>query len=170
MKKYLLPLAFFSLITVSVFAQPPIKIYAYSQATTPGTIPVDENGNPVRFKADRLNYFFYAVYSSSYKLKFDGIWIKGKGFSVQTSRVNSTPVTVTNNDIPAEPVTTVLVPATNKWVMSIQPISESGITVKAAWFRDMLKKNELVISYYYNGRKYFIPVKKIKVLPPVAGL
>jgi hypothetical protein len=161
---------FLLLFSLSALAQPPVKLYAYSQETTPGTIPVDENGNPIRPRGPLLNYFFFAAYSSSYTIRFDGIWIKGKGFSVQTSKVASTPVTITNNNIPSNPVTTVLVPATKLMVISIQPISPSGNSVNSSWFRELAKKNELIISYYYKGKKYFIQVKKIKVLPPVAGV
>src|SRR6185503_14477777 len=138
---------FFLLFSFSAFAQPPVKLYSYSQETTPGTIPVDEKGNPIRPRGPLLNYFFYAAYSSSYAIKFDGIWINGKGYTVQTSKVGSTPVTITNHDIPANPVTTVLVPATKLMVISIQPVSPSGNTVNTPWFRDLSKRNELIISY-----------------------
>ncbi|HYC41226.1 MAG TPA: hypothetical protein VEB63_12150 [Chitinophagaceae bacterium] len=150
-------------------AQPPVTIYAYSQATTPGMIPVDESGKPLDSRKERINYFIYAAFPDNYALKFDGIWIRGQGHRVQTHVVESTPVVITNNDIPAQPVKTVLVPATRRRVISIQPLSQSPITVRAAWFRDMTRRNELVVSYFYKGKKYFLPVRKFKVLPPVAA-
>ena len=152
-----------------VFAQFSVKVYAYSQATTRGMIPVDENGNPIGDK-ESVNYFIYVAHSPASKISWDGIWIKGKAFSVQTSRVSTTPVTVTNNDIHANPVKTILVQATSQAVTSIQPIEPNGRTVRASWFRDMAKRNELIVSYYYKGKKYFTPVKKFKVLPPVSGM
>ena len=143
------------LIAMSAFAQHSIKVYAYSQATTPGMIPVDEQGNPIRPK-ESVNYFFYTAFSPSYIIRFDGIWIKGEGYSVQTSKVGKTPVTLINNTIPSDPETTTLVPATKLTVISLQPIEPTGNIVKASWFRDMIKRNELVISYYYKGKKYWL--------------
>jgi hypothetical protein len=166
MKK--LYLVFFSFLTVTAFAQPAVRIYAYSQETTPGIIPVDENGRPIRSKEPLVDYYLFAAYSPAYNIRFDGI--KGQGYSVQTSKAGKTPITVTNNDISSNPVTTVLVPATKLTVISLQPISPSGNEVKANWFREMLRKNELIISYFYKGKKYFIPFKKIKSLPPVFGV
>ena len=167
MKK--LYLSFILLVTISAFAQPSVKIYAYSQRTTPGMIPVDENGNPRRV-GESLNYFIYAAFSPSFTIRFDGIWINGLGYSVQASKVGKTPVTIINNNIPTNPETTTLVPATKLSVISLQPIEPTGNVLKTAWFRDMIKRNELVISYYYKGKKYFQPVRKIKALPPVFGV
>jgi len=162
-------LAFCLLVSTIAFAQPRIRVYAFAQETTPGTIPVDEYGNPRKMEPN-INYLLYAEYQGSYAIKFDGVWIKGKGYSAQSSVVTSTPVTITNYDIPSKPVTIVLVPATKQKVMELQPIGRASINVNAAWFRDMLRKNELIISYYYKGKKYFIPVRKLNWLPPVSAM
>lgn len=169
-KHYFLFLLFFSGVA---FAQPVIKTYAYSQLTTPGNIPVgtDESGKSVELKELPVNYYIFATHLPSARVNFGSVWIKGKYYQTQVEKVTETPVISTNYDIPANPTKTVLVPATKQQVMAIAPVGSPGDSViRAAWFRHMLKNYELIISYYYKGKRYFIPVKKIKILPPVAGI
>ena len=159
----------------TAMAQPSVKIYAYSQETTPGIIPKDvsdENGKPVSpQKEARVNYYFFAACSPSAKINFPEVWINGKYFKVQTSRVDSTPVVMTNNNIPNNPVKEILVPVTRLRVISIVPIGTPGTkNIRSAWFRTMLNKSALIISYLYKDKKYFLRVKKIKPLLPVAGI
>ena len=165
---------FFLVISCSAVGQPAVKIYAYSRVTTPGTVPVipDESGKPsgVKIKTGE-NYYIYAVYAGSAKISFAEVWIGGKYFQTQTERIESTPVLSINNDNPSNPVKEILVPATTKNVISISPVGTPGDkTVKASWFRKMAKNTELIVSYFYKGKKYFIGVKKIKPLLPVAGV
>jgi hypothetical protein len=171
MKKiYLIPLLF---ISGFAFAQPAIKTYAYSQLSYPGTIPVgtDESGKSVEMKELPVNYYIFATHLPSARVNFGSVWIKGKYYQTQVEKVKETPVISTNYDVPSNPEKTVLVPATRHQVMSITPVGNPGDSViRAAWFRHMVKNYELIISYYYKGKRYFIPVKKIKILPPVAGI
>lgn len=168
---------FLFLLTISLAAmgQPSVKIYAYSQVTTPGNIPAgvtDENGKPVDLKlVPSVNYYIFAVYPGSVQINFNEIWIRGKYYKVQTERVASTPVVNTNNDNPSSPIKTVLVPSTQLQVTAISPVgSFSNIMIRTSWFRNMLKRSALIVSYVYHGKKYFIGVKKIKTLQPVAGI
>ncbi len=167
-KLYFLLLLF---ISCSVLAQPRIKIYAYSQVVMPGTIPVDENGRPLRPKELPVNYYIFAVNKSFVKINFTEVWIKGKCYKTQTSPVDSTPVITTNYDIPDNPVKTILVPATKLRVISISHSEACGnIKKSSSWLLNMTKHAELIVSYFYQGKKYYIPVKKIKVLQTVAGV
>jgi hypothetical protein len=170
MKKFYFISTFF--ITGIISAQVPVKIYAYSQVHTPGNIPVgnDENGGSPEIKQFPVNYYIFATLSPSPKVIFGPVWINGKYYRTVTSTV-STPVVNTVNNIPDQPEQKILVPATKQKAISINLEGDARDTViKAAWFRNMVRNSELIITYDYKGKRYFVPVKKIKVLPPVAGI
>ena len=157
------------------FSQPSVKIYAYSQVSTPGTIPSipSENGTGTEKPSGRPGevYYIYASFSPKIKISFTEVWIHGKQYQVTSEKILSTPVYSINKDHPTQPKTEILVPATKQQVIYIAPVGEGNDKrLKAAWFTKMLNNSELIVSYLYKGRKYFIPVKKIKVLQPVAGV
>jgi hypothetical protein len=166
---------FLIMVPLSGIGQQSVKIYAYSQVVTPGTIPkgvTGENGNRVNTKKESaVNYYIFATHSASVKISFGEIWVNGKFYSVQTHKVDSTPVININKTIPANPEKEILVPFTRQQVVSIVPgKTMNNVISQGAWFRNMAKKNELIVSYMYRGKKYFIAVKKIKMLKPVAGV
>jgi hypothetical protein len=168
-KLYFISLLF---VTGVISAQVPVKIYAYSQVHTPGNIPVgnDENGGSPEIKQFPVNYYIFATLSPSAKVNFGPVWINCKYYHTITTTV-TTPVVNTINNIPDQPEQKILVPATRKKAISISIDGDPRDTViKAAWFRNMIKSSELIITYDYKGKRYFVPVKKIKVLPPVAGI
>jgi hypothetical protein len=163
------------LISLTAISQSSVKIFAYSQTVTPGIIPkgvTDENGNPVKTKKESaVNYYIFAVYPASAKLCFGEIWIKGKFYAVQTHKIDSTPVINVNENIPGNPIKEVLVPFTRSKVISIVPGKTMNSSIsRTSWFRNMTKRNKLIVSYMYGGKKYFIGVKKIKPLQYAAGL
>jgi len=166
----------FSILTsLTAISQPSIKIFAYSQTTTPGTIPkgvTDENGNQVNSKKEfPVNYYIFAAHTVSAKIIFTEIWIKGKFYSVQTHKVDSTPVVNINENMPGNLVKEVLVPFTKSKVIAIAPGKTMNNNVsRSSWFQNIAKHNELIFSYMFGDKKYFIGVKKIKVLEPIAGL
>ena len=170
-------LYFLFLIAISLggISQPRVKIYAYSQITTPGTIPkgvTDENGNRLNTKKEiSVNYYIFASYNSSAKIAFSEVWIKGKLYNSKIKKIDSTPVINVNETIPDKPVKEELVPATKEKVLSIVPAEtkKSSLT-KTSWFIKMTKHSELIVSYLYHGKKYFIMIKKIKMLEPIAGV
>jgi len=166
---------FLVLIPFTAISQSSVKVFAYSQTQTPGIIRkgvTDENGNPVNTKKESpVNYYFFAVYPHSASIIFTEIWLKGQFYSVETHKMDSTPVINLNENMPGKPVKEVLVPFTKQQTISIMPIKSmnSGLN-QYSWFRNMSRHNELIVSYMYAGKKYFIAVKKIKVLEPVANL
>ena len=156
-------------------SQPVVKIYAYSQIATPGIIPkgvTDENGNRINTKKEpAVNYYIFASYSSPAKINFSEVWIKGKFYNVRIKKIDSTPVINVNETIPDKPVKVELVPASKGKVLSIIPAeTKKSSLIKTSWFINMTKHAELIVSYTYKGKKYFISVKKIKILEPVAGV
>jgi hypothetical protein len=166
---------FLMTISISAISQPSIKIYAYSQVVTPGTIPkgvTDENGNRVNTKKESpVNYYIFAAYNPSAKISIGEIWIKGKFYDSQIKNVDSTPVVNINKNIPGNPVKETLVPVTKLKVISIIPGKTKNSSLsRSSPFIKMTKHAEFIVSYIYHGKKYFIEIKKIKVLQPVAGV
>jgi hypothetical protein len=160
---------------LSTFAQPSVKLYAYSQVVTPGMVPkgvIDENGNTVNIKKESpINYYIFAAYNSSIKISFGEIWIKGKFYNTEIKNVDSTPVVLTNENIPQNPSKEILVPATKLKVISIVPgKTKNSSLARSPSFIKMTKRAELIVSYIYRGKKYFIEIKKIKLLQPVVGV
>lgn len=171
-KKWLLFLVLAPLMAIS---QLPVKIFAYSQSELPGTIlkgVTDENGNPLHIKKETpVNYYIFAAYPTSNNIIFKEIWLKGKFYSVETQKIDSTPVIKINNNVPDNPVKEVLVPYTRLNVISITPTTALNKTLKRCSKAGKLaSKNELIVSCIYRGKKHFIGIKKIKVLEPVANL
>ena len=160
----------FLITALAAGCQPAVKIFAYSQETTPGNIP--KNGNPAGAKRGAsLNYFFYAAYKPNTTINFSEVWIGKDYYKVQTERVASTPVIMTNKDIPSQPVKEELVPATSKQVVSIVPAGLPAYNnIDSAWFKKLQDKSALIVSYFYKGKKHYTGVKSIKPLLPAAGM
>lgn len=155
------------------FSQPSVKLYAYSQVSTPGTVPAfpSENGNNTSVRMPGEVYYLYALLSPKYKITISDVWIHGKNYEVTTEKVLKTPVYSINQDHPTQPKTEILVPATKQQVLFISPVGEArDKKINATWFSKMLKSSEVIVSYFYKGKKYFLPLKKIKALQPVAGV
>jgi hypothetical protein len=165
----------FVLTSLSAISQPSIKIFAYSQAVSPGIVPkgvTDENGKTITTKKEiAVNYYIFASYNKSIKINIEEIWIKGNFFNPVVKNIDSTPVLNINETIPGNPVKVIMVPATTQKVISLKPgeLIKNHI-IQASSFRNLAKHAELIISYVYKGKKYFIGVKKIKVLEPIAGV
>ena len=166
---------FLGLPSCSVWSQPPVKIYAYSQVERPGIVPariMDENGHLINTKKEPpVNYYIYGAFAVSAKIGFTEIWINGKYYKTETAAIDSTPVISINYDIPAAPFKEILVPSAKLRVISITPVgSPVPEPVRTSWFRNMVKHAELIVSYFYKGKKYFTGINKIKKLRPVAGV
>jgi hypothetical protein len=174
-KKYQLALFCVLLTNISLSAQysPIIKKYAYSQITTPGTVPVDtdENRNKITRKSQSLpTYYIYVTTAKKDAIKATEIRIKGKRYSVQTEEVLETPVEAINTDITDNPKKTILVPKTQNKVLRLTPLRMLSENKPGNYVKQLMAKSELVIVCTLKGKKYFTTVKKIIVLPPVAGM
>ena len=158
-------LVLFTAILVCVSAKAQIKpvikkIHAYQQGTVQGIPPA---GNDERKPA--YNYWIYI--ETSGKISVADIWISGKRFSVKTEPVRKTPVLKINYNAPDGSDSVVLVPETKNCVMLIYPsgkIKDSAIGSK--YVSGLIKKSELVIGYFWKGKKYFAPVKAFTSLDP----
>jgi hypothetical protein len=171
MKKNLL--FFIALIAgLTLFGQPAIRIFAFEQENLPGTKPAgvkDENGNPVKKAAAKKNYFIFLSFKKTYNITPEQIFIRGKASGIQSTTIKTPPVVYTNNNIPNNPEKTVLVPFTNDKVLEVQVNDKSTNEKKTASVQKLAGKNDVVISYLWKKKIYFIALKKLKKLEPVAN-
>ena len=171
MKKNLLFFVLF-IAGISASAQPAIKVFAFEQQNLPGTIPAgikDENGNPIKKAATKKNYFIFLSFKKNCVITPVQVFLKGIPFSVQVTDNKKTPVEYTNNTIPNHPDKTILVPKTNNRVIKIDPIEAQGSENKDPHVEKLTKSNDLVIAYMWKKKKYFVTLKKMKQLDPVAN-
>jgi len=139
------------------------KIYGYKQKVMPGTIRVDENGNPAPRKTI-YNYYIYLASTS--KVTPVEIWINNEPYDVTINEVKTTPVEYTNPTSDAGK-SKILVPKTTRRVLQLTPalnkIQKPTLKGKA-----LSVKNELVIIYKGNRKLYYKTVSKLSVLEPLS--
>ena len=151
--------------------QPTLKVFAFSQEAVPGIVAknvTDENGKPVeRKKEPAANYYIFAGYSTSLKITIGDLWISGKMYRVSVKPVDSTPVIHINDNDPKAPVRELLAPSTPLRVVEItvkDMVAEKN--KRPSWLISMIRNSDLVVSWYYKGKKYFTGVRKFKKLLP----
>jgi len=163
------------LSSFAAISQSSVKIFAYSQTETPGNIPkgiTDENGNQViKRRETPVKYYIFATHPPSVNIIFTEIWIKGKLYTVETQKIDSTPVIHVNKNMPGNLKEEVLVPYTVQQVIAIVPGSVKNKTLKrCSRISKLANNNELVLRYIDRGKKRFTGIKKIKLLEPIANL
>jgi hypothetical protein len=164
-------LLFAGIITCQLMAaQPPLKIYGYSQVFTPGMVPsedaVDEgSGRKIEMPRFIVNYFIFIAADSGKKILPSEIWIGGKWDTVSGQTRVNTPF------ISEYPEKRTLVPATKLKVQQLVIGDTLRRQVKrSVTIQKMMKENQLIIVYWWNGKKYYARLKKIVELPPVHGV
>lgn len=151
-------------------AQPSVKLFGYSQKFVPGMVPQedlpDENGGqPVKRPRVITNYYIYTATATSVTIVPTAIWIGGKWDTITSQQVIKSPVFT---EVPEKKQ---LVPLTSRVVKQLNigdtlqsPLAGIGKLKK------MMSENEVIISYTWKGKRYFIPLKKLSALEPVHGL
>lgn len=89
-----------------------------------------------------------------------------KAYKVKVEPVAKTPVEHTNRNIPARPVTTVMVPKTAHKVVRLLPGATASSTSPAASARKLMETHELVVSYKWKGKTYYKALDQIAELEP----
>jgi hypothetical protein len=167
MKKILL----FSAIVIvglNLFGQPTVKIFAYEQDNLPGTRPagvVDENGKPIKKAAPKKNYFIYLSFKPQYNIKPVQIFIKGQSYEVGAFSVRKAPIEYVDNMVPNNTEKTVLVPSTSDKVLEVPVAEPSPGQKKTSNVQKLSAKNDVVVAYMWNNKKYYATLKQIKKLP-----
>lgn len=168
MQKLLLILLLLSGLVSS--AQPALSLRAYKQAVAPGTVPVgvSENSSPGAEVRKRIatRYYLYLSHSPKTAIQPQRLWIGKKAYMVEVEPVAKTPVEHVNRNIPARPVTTVLVPRSSQKVVRLKPGAATEAAPLPASARSLIETSELVVSYTWKGKTYYKALDKITVLDP----
>ena len=170
MKKIGLLLTFVLAITfLKAQSYPGVKVYGFKQAVSGGMRPphtITENNKTIEATVKpKNNYWFYLTYPVKVNAIPTEIYINGKKFGVRTEAVKHTPVLYTDNKIPDEPKTTVMVPQTNNKVLFVIPGAPQSFTPSAS-LKSKVASNEVVIGYTIKGKKYYGVLKNMTRLEP----
>ncbi len=176
-KKIFIGCFLFCLFTAPSFSQlilPIKKIHAYKQATIPG-IPqtsFDENGNKIiASRKPTFNYWIYVEFQKSEKIEIVDLWISGIRFKAKSETINSLPVKKIIYTANSGNDTVLLMPPTSQNVLLTYPIDLLNKNSNSStYLNKLIKQSELVIGFYWNGKKYFASTKQIKLLEPDAHL
>jgi len=171
MKKNLLFFIVF-IIGSNLYSQPPVKIIAFEQESLPGAKPAgvtDENGNRVKKAAAKKNYFIFLSFKKTYNITPAQVFIRGKAFAIRSKTLKKTPVEYANNTVVNNPEKITLVPFTNDKVLGVDIAEISRQEKKPNSIQKLVDKNDVVISYVWNKKTYFVSLQKIKRLEPAAN-
>lgn len=170
---FLLSLSLFICASVSAQVKTPIKkIHAYKQENIPGIRPVefDEKGN--RLQKERrptYNYWFYIEIPAKEKITVADLWISGKRYSAKNETLNKTPVQKIIYSASGGPDTAILVSKTiNKVILTYPSGQLKDSVIGSRYISNLIRNSELVIGYYWKGKKYFAAVKSLVNLEPDA--
>ena len=172
MKKSILIFVFSLNVLLLVAQKPPaIQIHAYYRETLPGAAPnevIDETGKAVvRAEERQVTYFIYFIQPAGYKIKPAAVWLEGKAHKFSLDTIKSTPIILHNSSINAGKAGDTLIKKTTRKVLQILPQTDVDIKPSTAIAQKM-KTNQLIIEYFYNGKKYYSTIKQIKRLPSLA--
>lgn len=170
MKKIVFLLMFVLPITfLNAQSYPCVKIYGFKQAVTGGMRPsrtiTEDNKTVEATVKQKNNYWFYLTCPQKAGAQPTEIYISGNKYSVKTEVVKHTPVLYTDNKIPSEPKTTVMVPQTKHKVLFVIPQEPQSFKASAT-LKNKLAANEVVIGYTVKGKKYYGVLKNMTRLEP----
>jgi hypothetical protein len=165
------------ILSVQASAQitnPVKKLYAYKQAGIPGIRPDVNRENGATQKPElkeSFNYWFYLVLQKSENINITAIWLSGKKFTVKTEPIKELPVKIINHTSGPGSDTAALVPFTKDAVLLTYPTGKATAPMAISkYFSSLIKAYELVIVYYWKGKKFYKVSGKIKVLEPEARM
>ena len=162
----------FWLLAVSIIGYTQVKkVYAYKQASIPGTIIgsdetdiKEENGDKKTGRKQNFNYWFYLSVPGKNKIAITGLWIDRRQHEIKSEPVTDLPVRkiiytgLEKND------TIIMAPVTVNKTILVYPGSIRNNDSKYAL--SLAKTNELVIRYSWKGKTYFTTIRKITELAP----
>lgn len=176
-KKIFISSFLFCLFTNLSFSQsisPIKKIRAYKQATIPGISQTnfDENGDKIYVPRQlSYNYWIYVEFSKFEKIEIVDLWISGIRFYAKAEIINILPVKKIINTANSGNDTVILIPPTFQNVLLTYP---TGLLEKnktySSYLKKLIKQSELVIGFYWKGKKYFAHSKLFILLEPDAHL
>lgn len=151
-------------------------LYGYKQGVLPGVIRKHNISELPREQANervakpmkpKFNYMIYIV--SSKRITPVEIWINGIAQNVQFRPVDSTPVVLTNYNLPMHPKTVQLVPKTKRAVIQLTPgtVLEGPQNEKLS---GIAAENELVVVYKAGKKTCYVALRHFTPLEPVATM
>lgn len=150
---------------------PVVKVYAFIQPSLTGikkTVIAQENGNAIEASSpQKVNYFFYLERKKSEPIRIVGVWMRGKKYITKVDNVSSTPIELTKEVSSNEPDKISLTPDNGNEFLQILPGAETTKGTKLPrGLKRMVQQSELVVIYIWNGKTWYLPVKKVKKLSP----
>ncbi|MBI2730722.1 MAG: hypothetical protein HYX40_08225 [Sphingobacteriales bacterium] len=150
-------------------AQNPFKKgYAYSRNFVPGRVKVKAQPGAIpsiKKLSEKTEYsIFIQGNFDTTVVKISAVWIKNKRYKILRKERINTPYTVFTD--PVNKTARQLVPKVKEDVTLLWPSStseETGIIKKE--LISLLAKNNVVIEINRGNKVYYVPVKKITVLP-----
>ena len=146
-----------------------VKLYGFQQQVAGGKKPqqaVTENNGVISVANDpRKNTWIFLVAPAKTTLLPTEIYLNGKKYKVKAEKVLKTPVVFTDEAIPDEPKTTVMVPKTSQPVWRLTPGAVQSFKATAA-LKKMFAQNEVVAGYTVKGKKYYTALKQITWIEP----
>lgn len=151
------------------------KVYAYAQPVVGGVNPqgaIHESGEKEIPKLkSRTNHYFFISHSKSKNLEPVAITLNGKTWKVNYRTVDSNEVYITDVQFPATPEKIILVPQTNKQILSLQidydnPLDQLPITLNDKFF----EPSEIIFFYKRGDKIKYKALDKFTMLKPVATM
>jgi hypothetical protein len=147
-----------------------IKILAFEQVNLPGTVPSavkDENGNAVKKAAAKNNYFLFLSFRKTTHIRPLEVFIKGTAFRIKETRLRETPVLYIDSTVRNNPLKAVLVPAAEKNVIELIIEETTSQPERTSSIQRLSMKNDIVVSYIWNKKKYFAALRNLAKSTPV---
>ncbi len=150
-----------------------IKLYTYYQTILPGIqkqVLMDDSGNAYGTEnQSKPNYLIYLEHRSSKTINPIEVWVEGKGYSLLVTKVASTPIEMTDNSIPDQPKIIIMVPTTNKTVLSISLNGLLDNPSKSVQFSEPGDQNIYVVykkrcKKLYTIKTIIIPLPSIPMM------
>jgi hypothetical protein len=169
MKRFIIPMLFlFAFVSCKAQSKGTVNLYGLKQAVLPGIIPgpiTTDDGRVIEeeFKP-KFNLFIYTA--SNNTITPVEVWLSGKRYSVKTESISKTPVEYTNPTSMPKPSVTTIVPKTNKKVLKLTLSDTEGKS--SLKNTSLAKANELVVVYKQGSKVYYVALKSIKEIEPVA--
>lgn len=137
------------------------KLHSYKQQSLPGVRP-EANEEPAR----NYNYYFFVEIGKSFSIRLVDLWIDGKKYSFEKDTIRTTPYYKIIQTGAILPDTISLVSRTSNKVIMFYP---TGLLEddrkRTLYIENLIRNNEMVISYIYKGKKYYVAKKKMTILP-----
>jgi len=150
-------------------AQKAVKLYGYTQRTTPGMAAKqkDDNGRVKKTDNNLYSYFIYLSNASGSRIYPAEMWIRGERLGVKAEAVAHTPVEIVKDNVMANSKKITLVPKTTAKVLQLTGTPEiPGKNFAKA--KNLATSNELVVVYKLNGQFYYATLKEFTDLNSAA--